>query len=475
MTDDAEQIRTLLAELDHAILQVLPKSSDIPVLLALSGGLDSMVLLDRLVQVASHHPIQALHVHHGLQAAADDFAALCRDVCQRYDVPCHVLKVQIADPTTNIEAQARAARYQAFASQMTAGAVLLTAHQADDQLETLLLALKRGSGLAGLAGIAPQRAFATGWLKRPWLAFSRQQLEAVASARQLRWLEDPTNQDLSFDRNFIRHQVIRPLTDRFPAMLSTASRSIRHLQTAFVAQQQMTAQQLAPMLDEPTGQRWRQLGMPLACAPLRLDSWQQLDAAEQRELLYHYLRLAGASAEQTILQQMQRQLLEATTDAKPSWFLQEWVFRRYGHWLVAEKAPMSAVATASEQPYVWNPLLQPNCQWQGFEFTQTPDPLFHWHALTVARAPYLLSCGSLNRRLKPVGEVHHKALKDWCKLWQLPYWRRPLLPVLASLSAPEQLLAMVGQPESVQAESIQTQASPQGQQIWYRWVGAETC
>ncbi len=154
----------------------------------------------------------------------------CQQQCHKCNVPFEVQKVQL-NPAANIEAQARAARYSALAAFVTTPqTALLTAHHADDQLETLLLALKRGAGPAGLSGIAALQPFAAGWLLRPLLEFSREQLDAFAKQQQLTWIEDESNNDSRFDRNFLRAEVIPLLQQRWPAFRQNALRSVAHIQ-----------------------------------------------------------------------------------------------------------------------------------------------------------------------------------------------------------------------------------------------------
>ena len=187
--------------------------------LGLSGGLDSMVLLELCHQLTQSSTIKlsAVYIHHGLSANADQWAAFCQQQCLQRNIAFEVQKVQL-NSNANIEAQARAARYSALAAfVVTPQTALLTAHHADDQLETLLLALKRGAGPAGLSAIAAVQPFAAGWLLRPLLEFSREQLEAFAKEQQLEWIEDESNNDSRFDRNFLRLQVIPLLQQRWPA------------------------------------------------------------------------------------------------------------------------------------------------------------------------------------------------------------------------------------------------------------------
>ncbi len=180
-------------------------------LVAFSGGLDSTLLLVLAAQYAREHslPLRALHVHHGLSPHADEWVAHCEAVCQQLAVELLVERVTlIRGNGESLEAQARTARYQRLTARMREGEWLLTAHHQDDQLETLLLALKRGAGLRGLAGILQSQPFAGGLLLRPLLDMSRAELAEAAASLPFGWVEDESNQDVSYDRNFLRQTLI---------------------------------------------------------------------------------------------------------------------------------------------------------------------------------------------------------------------------------------------------------------------------
>lgn len=179
--------------------------------IAFSGGLDSTVLLHLLANLAKTEKLptlDAVHVHHGLQAAADAWPAHCQSVCDALGVPLRVMRVQVR-AGASLERAARDARYQAFSEVVGAGEVLLIGQHRDDQAETLLFRLLRGAGVQGLAAMPMQRALAGGHLLRPLLRSSRAQLQAYAEEHQLTWIEDPSNADPRFSRNYLRHRVFR--------------------------------------------------------------------------------------------------------------------------------------------------------------------------------------------------------------------------------------------------------------------------
>src|SRR5476649_1419991 len=196
---------------------------------AFSGGLDSTVLLAALVQLRAEAcpdlSLRAIHVHHGLSQFADHWVAHAQTFCQQLQVQLEVVHVSVDAKKEGIEAAARAARYQAFADHLTAGETLLTAQHLNDQCETFLLALKRGSGPAGLSAMAAHSERNGYMLLRPFLHLSRQQLEQFATDAGLQWIEDDSNQDPRFDRNFLRLKVLPALYERWPHFPEAVARS----------------------------------------------------------------------------------------------------------------------------------------------------------------------------------------------------------------------------------------------------------
>ncbi|MDR9827541.1 tRNA lysidine(34) synthetase TilS [Vibrio sp. FNV 38] len=203
-------------------------SSGQELVVALSGGLDSVVLLNLAERFARRHQLacRAVHIHHGLSDNADEWALLCENMCQKLDVN-YTLERVCLDLTNSesIEKLARDARYRALQASVSGHSILLTGQHGDDQLETFLLALKRGSGPKGLASMGQSSAFYEGRKVRPLLTLSRVDLERWAVGNNLTWIEDESNQDQRFDRNFLRHSVVPPLKQRWPSILDATRRS----------------------------------------------------------------------------------------------------------------------------------------------------------------------------------------------------------------------------------------------------------
>ena len=221
----------LLAALNGLFTSPSPK-----LCVALSGGLDSVVLLHALAQLRSgdtNLQLRAVHVNHQLQKDATQWAEKCVAWAAQLSVSCKVIAVEVTDIKTHgMEAAARAARYAAFQTELEAGEVLLTAHHADDQLETLLIALMRGAGLGGMAAMPQITTLGHAWHARPLLGFTRDELQAWADKQALSYLSDPSNAHIQFDRNYLRHEIIPRLKQRWPAAATTGTRTTNHLSAA---------------------------------------------------------------------------------------------------------------------------------------------------------------------------------------------------------------------------------------------------
>lgn len=197
----------------------------------LSGGADSTALLMAMHALRNRLPaaLHAVHFNHGLQTAANSWQAACERICADRGIPLRVLhfNLQVRDGQSP-ELQARAARYDAVASLLDPEDVYLTAHHADDNAETVLLHLMRGSGVDGLAGIPPLRKVGRGWVARPLLGFRRRDLEAYLEQQGVQWQQDASNQDSKLDRGFLRNELLPMLAHRWPALVSQLHRSAGH-------------------------------------------------------------------------------------------------------------------------------------------------------------------------------------------------------------------------------------------------------
>lgn len=225
----APRLAAALARLD-------PSGSARHFCVALSGGLDSSVLLHAMAalrETGRGMVLRALHVDHGLQPESADWAGSCRELCRRLDVPMELATLSLAPAAgASVEAEARDARYAAIAARLQPGEWLLTAHHRDDQLETVLIQLLRGAGVAGLAAMPELAPLGQGWHARPLLGTDRAELADYARQHDLDWVRDPMNDSERFDRGWLRTQVLPAIRRRWPAAATTVTRSASHLAQA---------------------------------------------------------------------------------------------------------------------------------------------------------------------------------------------------------------------------------------------------
>ncbi|MGH8751867.1 MAG: tRNA lysidine(34) synthetase TilS, partial [Burkholderiales bacterium] len=305
---------------------LLAKNIKQHLVLGLSGGLDSMVLLDILKALSGklHFKFSALHVNHQLSLNAASWAEFCRRECLRRAIPLQIVKVKVSGARgLGVEAAARTARYQAYREQKAHTIVL--AHHLDDQAETLLLQLLRGGGIKGLSAMPEARSESSGLrILRLLLEVPRSEIKHYAQTRKLKWIEDESNDDTRFDRNFLRHEVLPVMAKHFPVYRETLGRVSRHFAEA------------AQLLDE--------LGKLDFSANnhqgrLRAAALRELAPARAKNLLRHYLAqnqvaMPGAKKLDEILQQ----LAHARSDANVKVNLGEWELRRFKGEVYVERA-----------------------------------------------------------------------------------------------------------------------------------------
>lgn len=225
-------------------------------LVGFSGGMDSHALLQALAVLGGRlpAPVRAIHVDHGLQSPSAAWARHCASVCQDLRIPLESFALQLQPIRgESLEAVAREARYGLLARQMRQGEMLLTAHHQDDQAETLLLQLLRGAGLSGLAAMPALSELGPGMHARPLLDVTRDELQQYATGSGLQWIEDASNRDVGFDRNYLRHQVIPLLKARWPALSRTLSRSAGHCAEADRLIGTLLARELETLRDPADG------------------------------------------------------------------------------------------------------------------------------------------------------------------------------------------------------------------------------
>ncbi len=196
-------------------------------LVGFSGGLDSHVLLQTLSELQLGYGITAIHINHSINDQSDQWQAHCAKIAGDLNVEFHAEIVDANPPKSESpEAWARLKRYEVFSGFMQEGDFLLLAHHQDDQIETFFLQLLRGSGPLGLSAMQPFSPFSEGWIARPLLDIPRDTLEVFAKKNQLQWIEDPSNQEIAYDRNFLRHEILPMIKSRWPGCKTSLTRSI---------------------------------------------------------------------------------------------------------------------------------------------------------------------------------------------------------------------------------------------------------
>lgn len=380
-----------------------------PVLVALSGGLDSTVLLHALAgqPTVRARGLRAIHVDHGLHPQSSQWAQHCQTRCQHLQVALTVVAVDITQHRLGPEGAARQARYAAFAAALQPGETLALAHHLDDQAETVLLRLLRGAGSAGLGGIAQQRRLAQGMLWRPLLATPRERLRRYADAHALRWLDDPSNADTRFDRNFLRNDVLPLIRQRWPQADAALAHSARWL----AEDAELLAIECTHQLDRVRGH---------VTGTLSLAAFEQLHPAWRRRVLRHWLtERALPPVPVHTVQSLVHDWQVARADTVPTLHWQGAVLRRWNGLLWAEP----------ELPAWPDALCLP---WNGRQPVTLPDGRQFVLDGTSDGPPLALQVRSRRggERMVLPGRQHHHTLKAVLQNAAIPPWQRTRLPLL---------------------------------------------
>lgn len=411
--------------------QLLQTISAIPsckrLLVAYSGGMDSHVLLHAMLQNRDliEAKIEALHINHGLQNDAKAWAEKCLDYCNKNTIPITILEVDAAHGKgESPEAVARDSRYAAICKMMQEGDILLTAHHSDDQAETVLLQLLRGSGPSGLSAMPMINGFGPGFHARPLLGHSRADLAEYAKQNHLEWLEDFSNSDISFDRNYLRHKVIPLLRQRWPALEKTISRSASHCAEAQLMIEQAARIDLRDMqLDHSDS--------------LSIIALANLPPPRARAVIRTWISDAGLPLPDTTrLDRVLREMLTAREDRNP---MVDWPgveLRRYRQRLYL----MSSIHDLDQSLVL---------EWDGREPLQLPSGLGILHAESAEHgiSQHAWESGSINicfrvggERCRQLGRTNSKSLKNMFQEHGVPPWLRSRIPLVKI----DGLLAAVG-------------------------------
>lgn len=293
-----------------------------------SGGRDSTALLHALVRTSpTDTPVRAVHICHHLHPQASIWATHCADLCQVWGIAFERVDIHISDRKAGLEAAARSLRYDALASRLAQGDVLVTAHHARDQAETFLLQALRGAGLKGLAAMPALAPLGAGRHWRPWLNVDHADIVAYAHEHRLRWVDDPSNTDTAFDRNYLRHEVLPQLAARWPAFARTLSRSAAHAAQASEGLVEQARRDLSGVA----------IGDTLSCTTL-----SGLPDLRQRVVIREWLAALGRDRPDHRHVEQIRGLIDASLRASPCVHFGDTDVRRHADLLyaMAELAPV---------------------------------------------------------------------------------------------------------------------------------------
>ncbi|MDO6562619.1 tRNA lysidine(34) synthetase TilS [Amphritea sp. 1_MG-2023] len=398
-------IDIIMKDLQHYFNQQLESHADGVQrwVIGLSGGLDSVVLLHLAANALPAEQLRVITVDHQLQPASSQWAAFCGRLAASLQLPFQQQKVTV-DQSASLERAARNARYQAFEQLLQPGDCLLLAHHLNDQAETLLFRMLRGAGVRGMAGMPQTRALGQAVLLRPLLHVSRQQLHQWAEAEQLEWIDDPSNQDLTYDRNYLRHKIMPLLQARWPGFTHRWADMATHM---------CEAERLHYDLAEIDYAAVRG-GDGLSCAAL-----MALSQARRNNLLRFWCRKAGVWLGERQLQAVQSLLL-AADDRQPLLTLGKQQLRRYQGTLLLQRAPLEL-------------------SWQHRSLTaegiQLPQGCLEVcdSDASVAGLKTLTNVSVRNRqdgdRCRPVGRGGSCSLKKLFQEYKIPAWQRNAWPV----------------------------------------------
>ena len=421
--------------LSRRLAQLLPGFPEVAVCVAFSGGADSTALLAALAQLRRPPlKVRALHVDHRLHPHSANWAAHCRRVARALDVPLQVRTANIARARgESLEAAARAARYQLLGAALAQDEALVTAHHQDDQLETVLLQLLRGAGLAGIAAMPAVASFARGALVRPLLPWSRAELGAWVRSQGLAWIEDPGNSELRLDRNYLRTRVLPLIRERWPAAAATVTRAARHA---------AEAQRLLDALGAADAAR-ASFGAMLSAKRLRT-----LSPERRRNALRFWITAAGHLAPPASrLEEIAGPLLQARADAQPSVSWQGTLLQRQADLLSlrgacgASGVPGGAPAARPEElTWPWRRRRSCSLPGPGGKLTLKHDAR---GPLDLDALPTALTIRARRggERLRPVRGGPRRALKSLLQEARVPLAERARLPLIFADST---LIAVAG-------------------------------
>lgn len=384
------------------------------IIVGFSGGLDSTTLLALLARGPLRARLHAVHCDHGLHPESGAWAARALERAQSLGVSCEVVQLSVPRGGMGLEAEARAARYAAFAARLERDDLLVTAHHADDQAETFLLMALRGSGPSGLAAMPKLAPLGRGWHARPLLEHARAELRAWAQAQDLAWVEDPSNADPTRDRNRIRHRVMPELVARWPAAARSLSRAAAHAGEARALMEALADLDLAAHRDPAAPQR-----LPIA-------AFEGLDPLRARNALRRWLlALELPPPPGSAVARIVDEVIPSRPDAKArvAW---------RGAWVARYAGCLHAGPTLPPLPTGAWPIVpgQTLALPAGGALALEPARGEGLDAVLLAAQAVEVRYRTGHEQLKPQGEAHHRSLKKLLARQRVAPWMRGRLPLI---------------------------------------------
>lgn len=396
---------------------------------AYSGGLDSHVLLHALSVLRGEldAPLKAVHVNHGLSKDANAWSQHCETICGTMGIPCQVYDVDASpEPGESPEAAARRARYAALSGIIRPGDCILTAHHQDDQAETVLLQMLRGAGPRGLAAMPVFTDFSRGMLARPLLGFTRDELHDYAVQQGLQWIDDQSNFDTGYQRNYLRHEVMPQMKSRWPTLARILSRTATHCADA------------ASLIDEIAAADLEKIRGPEPNT-ISISRLLVLGTAHQGNVLRFWLRQMDVQLPETVhLDCLRHDVLDAADDRIP---LLTWAgveIRRYRDVLYV----MPPLAGHQNKVVLrWNLNEELVLPAGSGRLTAVQKIGMGLNAALCRSQPVSVRYRQGGERCKPAGDNHTREVKKLFQEHGIPPWRRDRIPFIY---VGEQLAAVAG-------------------------------
>lgn len=381
----------------------------------LSGGCDSIVLLHALkcLRPALGVRVSAIHVNHQLQREASDWQKFCEETCRQWGVSLYSEVVE--SPVSNgkgLEAAARDARYRVFRERLREDDVLLLAQHQDDQVETVLLNLAKGAGIDGLSGMPITRPLGRSQLFRPLLGVSRAALEHYAKQNDLAWIEDPSNRDESFDRNFIRQSVLPLLEQRFTRVKSSIARTSELCRSVSARHSAEAAEVLANIQD--------------TAGRMPIQSLVDLQPDVRNNVLRRWCAQVGFVPTRQQLYTVVNEVILAEKGATPCLVVGRFALRREMGFLDLDQRKKSP--DVEQLAYEWD-LLQP-LDLKPLGLWLEPQAILPYLSAQAAENGVTVRFRSGGERFRPVGSQHGRPLKDLFQKWGIPVSQRPVVPLV---------------------------------------------